>query len=39
MIAFDVKEFENCDICVKSKMIKMSFHNVERSSNLLDLYT
>ena len=37
MIASDVKEFENCDICVKSKMIKKPFHNVERSSNLLDL--
>ena len=37
MIACDVKEFEKCEKCVKSKMIKKPFHNVERSSNLLDL--
>ena len=37
MIACDVKEFEKCEICVKSKMIKKQFHSVERSSNLLDL--
>ena len=37
MIALDVKEFEKCEICVKSNMIKKPFHNVERSSNLLDL--
>ena len=37
MIACDAKEFEICEICVKSKMIKKPFHNVERPSNLLDL--
>ena len=37
VIACDVKEFEKCEICVKSNMIKKSFHTVERSSNLLDL--
>ena len=37
MIACDAKEFEKCEMCVKSKMIKKSFHNVERSSNFLDL--
>ena len=37
MIACDAKEFEKCEKCVKSKITKKSFHNVERSSNLLDL--
>ena len=37
MIAYNAKEFEKCEICVKSKMIKKSFHNVERSYNLPDL--
>ena len=37
MIACDVKEFEKCEICVQSKMIKRHFHNVERPSNLFDL--
>ena len=37
MIACDVKEFLKCKICVKSKIIKKSFHSVEISSNLLDL--
>ena len=37
MISCVAKEFENYEICVKSKMIKKPFHNVQRSSNLLDL--
>ena len=37
MIACDAKEFENYEICVKSRMIKNPFHNVEKSSNLLNL--
>ena len=37
MIACDAKEFEKCEMCVKSMMIKKPFHNVERSYSLLDL--
>ena len=37
MIACDAKEFKKCETYVKSKMIKKSSHNVERSSNLFDL--
>ena len=37
MIACGAKKVEICEICVKSKMIKKHFHNVERSSNLFDL--
>ena len=37
MIACDAKEFEKCEKCVKSKMIKKHIHNVERSYNLLNL--
>ena len=35
--ACDVKEFEICELCVTSNMIKKSFHSVKRSFNILDL--
>ena len=37
LIECDVKNFNKCEICTKSKMIKKPFHSVERSTNLLDL--
>lgn len=37
LISCNIHEFEKCEICVKSKMIKKPFKSVERKSNLLDL--
>ena len=37
LISCKIDEFNKCEICVKSKMVKKPFHSVERSSNLLDL--
>ena len=37
LISCDTSNFEKCEICTKSKMVKKPFHSVERSSQLLDL--
>jgi len=36
-INYDINEFDKCEVCVKSKLVKKPFPSVERSSNLLDL--
>ncbi|XP_050908623.1 uncharacterized protein LOC127122307 [Lathyrus oleraceus] len=37
LISCNIYDFEKCEKCVKSKMIKKPFKSVERKSNLLDL--
>ena len=37
MINCNIDEFNKCEICIKSKMIRQYFHNIGRNTNLLDL--
>lgn len=37
LISCDVDNFDKCEICVKSNMIKKPFKSVERKTNLFDL--
>ena len=36
MIYCNVDELNKCEICIKFKMTRQSFHNIERNVNLLD---
>lgn len=37
LISRKINDFEKCELCVKSNMIKKYFKSVERNTNLLDL--
>ena len=37
MISCKINDFQKCELCVKSKMIKKSFKSVDRSTDLLNL--
>ena len=37
MISCKINDFQKCELCVKTKMIKKSFKSVDRSTNLLNL--
>ena len=37
LISCNINDFEKCELCVKSKMIKKPFKSVERNTNILDL--